>query len=79
MDSQINELIQKLDDVNHVYPNLTNIWKHYIRKRYRSFINDIVECNNIIDILNQQEVQDLNIIQMVLLSYIRQEQHNINN
>lgn len=77
MDDTINELTNELENLKENYPNLSCIWKTYIKKRYSKLLEDIEECNNVINILKNGNTNDLNIMQMILLMYIRQEQNVI--
>ena len=49
-----NEIIRKLEEKQETHPNLTNVWKQHIISRKTKFENDLIRCNNLLELLERK-------------------------
>jgi uncharacterized protein YjiS (DUF1127 family) len=73
MDQYYNEIIDKLNEKKDSHPNLTKLWTNYMTLTKERFINNIKKCQDLLEMLDDENMRDLS-LQSVVTLFILQEQ-----
>lgn len=74
---KIPMLIEQLNTLKEHYPNVCDIWLRYIHKKVSKLIDDIHQCENVIDELRSNEsITDIDLQTITLLSILFQPNNN---
>ena len=75
IDNLITDLLERIDlNYSKTHPNISNLWREYIIKKYNSLSNDIIECNKLLD--NLLDKDDISISHIMIAFIIN---NSINN
>lgn len=73
MDQYYNEIVDKLNEKKDSHPNLTKLWTNYMTLTKERFINNIKKCQDLLEMLDDENMTDLS-LQSVVTLFILQEQ-----
>lgn len=75
MDDEYAKILIKINEYKNEYPNITNIWYTYLINKHKNLLNDIKQCNNVLNNMNN-DVNNNDIINILLMKYVINDIHN---
>ena len=77
---KLSSLLEKLNELEEQFPNVVAIWKSYMNKKIEKLVDDINQCENVINELETNgDIIDVDLNTITLLSIIFQSNNAINN
>jgi len=77
---KLPSLLEKLNELEEQFPNVVAIWKSYMNKKIEKLVDDINQCENVINELETNgDIIDVDLNTITLLSIIFQSNNAINN
>ena len=72
-----NEIINNLNNYQDSHPCLVRIWREHIKKQRISYLQSLVDCDNMIKKINN--INDISIDTLLLLRFLYQNNNDLNN
>ena len=73
MDALYENIVINMDEKKNTHPNIIKIWKKYLKYKKKIFVDDINQCNDVIQKLSTvNDLSTINIISLYILLNNRQ-------
>jgi hypothetical protein len=62
MNQEAEEIVSQLEQYSDSHPNVTTMWREYIRKKHEAYYSALAHCRHVIARLN--DTDDLSVLQI---------------